>query len=110
MLKGDKKALHRAVKAFKRFQKRHCPHITEENDNGEWVFGGPFDRICKAYLSIIERYNPEKVLVSEALIRDMLYIIARDSECSHLLKATLKYPKWFEKLCSYSISTCYYNV
>ncbi len=110
MLKGDKKALHRAVKAFKRFQKRHYPHITEENDNGEWVFGGPFDRICKAYLSIIERYNPEKVLVSEALIRDMLYIIARDSECSHLLKATLKYPKWFEKLCSYSISTCYYNV
>ena len=110
MFKQDRLELHKAVKAFKRFQSRHYPHITEENDNGEWVFGGPFDRICKAYIAMVEQYNPEEIPVPETLIRDMLYIIARDSECSHLLKATLKYPKWFEKLCPYSVDTRYYNV
>ena len=105
----NRRMLHRAVKAFKRFQRRRYPHITEENDNGEWVFGGPFDRLCKAYMAVIEQYDPGTP-VPETLIRDMLYVIARDSECSHLLKATLKYPQWFEKLCPYSVNTCYYNV
>lgn len=108
MLKQDRLELHKAVKAFKRFQKRHYPRITEENDNGEWVFGGPFDRLCKAYLAIIERYEPNNA--AESMIYDMLYVIARDSECSHLLKVTLKYPKWFEKLCPYSVDSHYYNV
>lgn len=110
MPRRNRSRLHRAVKAFKRFQRRYYPHITEENDNGEWVFGGPFDRICKEYMTVIEQYDPEKISVPETLIRDMLYVIARDSECSHLLKATLKYPKWFEKLCPYSVNIRYYNV
>lgn len=108
MLRQDRRTLHKAVRAFKRFQKRHYPHITEEHDNGEWVFGGPFDRICRAYLAIVERYKPDGA--AEAMIYDMLYVIARDSECSHLLKATLKYPRWFEKLCRYGIDSRYYNV
>lgn len=31
--------LHRYVERFKAYQKKYDPHITEENDNGEWEIG-----------------------------------------------------------------------
>ena len=108
MFAKDAMTLHKRVIEFKHFQKKHYPQITEENDNGEWEIGyRQWDEMNSAYLDIIEKYMPESI--EEELIDDMLYIIARDSECSHLLIQTLQYPQWFEVLCRHSISTDYYN-
>jgi len=105
--KEDVLLLNKSVKAFKKFQKRYYPKVTEKNDNGEWVFGIQFNQMCSAYLTIIERHKAE--YASEALINDMLYVIARDNECSYLLVKTLDYPDWFEVLCRHSVKTDYYN-
>ncbi|MCM1494846.1 MAG: hypothetical protein NC089_03505 [Bacteroides sp.] len=108
MFQKDVRTLSKCVKAFQKFQKRYYPHITEEHDNGEWEIGiDQWDRMCSAYLKIIENYDAE--YAGEALIHDMLYVIARDSECSHLLVETLKYPEWFEVLCRHSVKSDYYN-
>lgn len=109
MLKKDVQTLHKSVRKFKRFQKRYYPQITEEHDNGEWEIGHTqWEDMNRAYLEIIEKYTTESV--GKELIDDMLYVIARDSECSHLLIRTLDYPQWFEVLCQHSISSDYYNV
>lgn len=108
MFQKDIQSLNKYIKAFQKYQKRYYPHITEENDNGEWEIGiDQWDRMCSAYLKIIENYNAE--CATEPLVNDMLYVIARDSECSHLLVETLKYPDWFEVLCRHSVKTDYYN-
>ena len=108
MLEKDVRTLHNLVKKFKRFQKQYYPKKTEENDNGEWEIGIPlWTEMNSAYLKIIENYHAESV--TQKLIDDMLYVIARDSECSHLLIETLDYPEWFELLCQHSIETDYYN-
>jgi len=41
--------LHRAVAAFKTYQRESFPEITEDNDNGEWVFGGEFDHMWASW-------------------------------------------------------------
>ena len=100
--------LHRVVEKFKKYQKRYYPYITEENDNGEWEIGIKlWDEMNSAYLTVIEIYEADCAVKS--LTDDMLYVIARDSECSHLLCETLNYAKWFELLCRRSIETGYYN-
>lgn len=108
MFKNDVRTLHKFVEEFKELQKRDYPEITEENDNGEWEIGCEFwDEMNSAYLEIIEKYTAESI--DKELAEDMLYVIARDGECSHLLIKTLNYPKWFEVLCRYSITTDYHN-
>lgn len=100
--------LHKSVEAFKAFQKRYYPQITEENDNGEWEIGlTQWDEMNSAYLKMIESGKPEAI--TDELLDDMLYVIARDNECSNLLIETLNYPDWFEPLCRRSIHTDYYN-
>lgn len=100
--------LHKSVEAFKTYQKQHYPQTTEENDNGEWEIGiREWDVMNSDYLWVIENIMPESS--TEELLDDMLYAIARDSECSHLLMETLDYPDWFEILCRHSIKTDYYN-
>lgn len=108
MFSEDVTRLHQRVNALKHFQKKHYPQMTEENDNGEWEIGlRQWDEMNRAYLKIIENYAPESP--DEALIDDMLYVIARDSECSHLFPALLQHPDWFEVLCRHSITTARYN-
>ncbi|MCI9082106.1 MAG: hypothetical protein HFI70_07320 [Lachnospiraceae bacterium] len=108
MFEKDIVTLHKQVMEFKRFQKKYYPQMTEENDNGEWEIGlRQWNEMNSTYLKIIENYIPESI--EENLIDDMLYVIARDSECSHLLIKTLQYPQWFEVLCRHSIATDYYN-
>lgn len=108
MFEDDVRILHKFVEKFKELQKRDYPDITEENDNGEWEIGCEFwNEMNSAYLEIIEKYEAESI--GKELAEDMLYVIARDSECSHLLVRTLNYPKWFEVLCRYSITTDYHN-
>lgn len=108
MLEKDAVTLHKQVMEFKRFQKKHYPQMTEENDNGEWEIGlRQWDEMNSAYLKIIENDIPESI--GEELIDDMLYVIARDSECSNLLIETLQHSQWFEVLCRHSVSTDYYN-
>lgn len=108
MFEKDVITLHKRVIKFKHFQMKHYPEVTEKNDNGEWEIGHrQWDEMNQAYLKIIEKYSTESI--EEELIDDMLYVIARDSECSSLLIQTLQYPQWFEILCRHSISTDYYN-
>ncbi len=108
MFADDINTLHKLVKKFKRFQKRYYPQITEENDNGEWEIGYKlWDEMNNAYLAIIEKYQAK--CIKKNLLNDMLYVIARDSECSNLLIETLEYPEWFEILCRHCIKTNYYN-
>lgn len=108
MFKEDVITLHKQVRKFKHIQKKYYPHITEENDNGEWEIGfRQWHEMNSTYLRIIEEYPPESI--DKKLIDDMLYVIARDSECSSLLIKTLQYPKWFEVLCQHSTTTGYYN-
>lgn len=108
MFEKDIMTLHQRVMEFKQFQKKNYPKMTEENDNGEWEIGyRQWDEMNCAYLNIIEKYTPESI--KEELIDDMLYVIARDSECSNLIIQTLQYSQWFEILCKRSIATNYYN-
>lgn len=107
MFENDVEMLNTYINEFKKYQKKYYPDITETNDNGEWVFGKEFDQMCSAYLKIIENYDAS--LATGRLINKMLYVIARDNECSHLLDVTLNYHRWFEILCRKSIKTDYYN-
>lgn len=110
MFEKDVLTLHKRVINFKQFQMRHYPQITEKNDNGEWEIGHrQWEEMNCAYLEIIEKYTTAAASIGEELIDDLLYVIARDSECSHLLIQTLQYPQWFETLCRHSITTEYYN-
>lgn len=104
MFAEDAMILHQQVIKFKQFQQKYYPQITEENDNGEWEIGHrQWEDMNRIYRKIIEQYAPESV--AQELIDDMLYIIARDSECSHLLIETLQHPQWFEALRRHSIAT-----
>ena len=108
MFEKDVDTLHKYVEKFKGYQKKYYPHITEETDNGEWEIGADYwKEMNTAYLNIVEKYSAE--CATENLLNDMLYVIARDSECSDLLEETLDYPEWFEILCRNSINTNYYN-
>ncbi len=99
--------LHRAVAAFKTYQRESFPEITEDNDNGEWVFGGEFDHMRAACLGVLE--NVPCAQAGDAVIDDMLYAIARDNECSSLMPDTLRRPEWFARLCQASLGTNYTN-
>ncbi|MDO4168250.1 MAG: hypothetical protein Q4D32_12670 [Eubacteriales bacterium] len=108
MFEQDVDLLHGYVERFRAYQKKYYPHITEENDNGEWEISADcWDEMNTAYLNIVETYGAESL--TEGLLDDMLYVIARDNECSHLLVKTLDYPDWFEVLCRHSINADYYN-
>lgn len=108
MFEEDVTRLHKCVNALKRFQRKHYPQVTEENDNGEWEIGHrQWDEMNLAFLQIIENYTLGSP--GEELIDDMLYVIARDSECSHLFRSILQRPEWFEILCRHSITTNRYN-
>ncbi len=108
MFEEDVMTLHKRVADFKCFQREYYPEVTEENDNGEWEIGyRQWDEMNDAYLKMIENEIP--ACVGKELIDDLLYVIARDNECSHLLIQTLQYPQWFEILCRHSVETEYYN-
>lgn len=101
------KALYSAAERFKKYQKRVFPEMTESNDNGEWVFGCEFDEMCRACLAIIK--NVPASYAGDGLIETMPYAIARDNECSYLIKEILHAPEGFAVLCRYSLKTDYQN-
>lgn len=81
--------------------------MTEDNDNGEWVFGFEFDHMRNAYLRVIN--NISTTQATEVLIDDLLYSIARDNECSSLMTDTLNRSEWFSLLCKSCLQTKYTN-
>ena len=100
--------LHISVETFKAFQKSNYPQVTEENDNGEWEIGlTQWEEMNSVYLKMIKNGKPEAM--TDELLDDMLYVIARDNECCDLLTETLNYPDWLELLCIRSIHTNYQN-
>lgn len=96
-------ALNKAVACFRRYQQDHFPKMTEELDNGEWVFGDEFDDMCRAYMAVLN--NVPSSDTQQQLLDDMIYAVARDSECSDLVAQTLDFPDWFAVLCEYSMKT-----
>lgn len=107
MLKNYELELHRSVEKFKNYQKKIFPAMTEDNDNGEWVFGFEFEHMRNAYLRVIN--NISTTQATEALIDDLLYSIARDNECSSLMADTLNRSEWFSLLCKSCLQTKYTN-
>lgn len=107
MLKNYEMELHRSVERFKNYQKKIFADMTEDNDNGEWVFGFEFDDMRNAYLRAIN--NIPSTQATAGLIDDLLYSLARDNECSSLIADTLHSPEWFPLLCKSCLQTKYTN-
>lgn len=107
MLGKYEKELHRAVAEFITYQQEVYPNMSEENDNGEWVFGDEFNDMRNAFLAVVE--NVSYVQATDVVIDDLLYAIARDNECCELVSETLNHPEWFAVLCQHSLQTDYTN-
>lgn len=112
----NEKILHEKVCEFKTWQKDNYPNVTEENDNGEWVFfekngewGTAYDEMTYEAVNFIKNNSAENI--SEQVIDDLLYSIARDSECSYIFEEIEKYEKWewFALLCRKCLQTNYIN-
>lgn len=52
---------------------------------------------------IIEKISLKEV--SEQMIDDILFGIARDNECSHIVRELLEYSEWYSLLCKKSLTT-----
>lgn len=75
------KRLHRSVIRFKEKANKVNPQWSENHDNGEWEFGlYEFDEMCNIIFMIIGKISPKEV--SEQMIDDILFGIARDNECN----------------------------
>lgn len=95
------------VKNFKRWAEKNYPDITEENDNGEWVFCDEFDEMIGFSLKILENIEAEDA--TPQLIDNLLFCIARDNDCLILINNLENYPQWFSVLCKASFKTNYIN-
>ena len=84
------------------------PQWSENHDNGEWEFGlYEFDEMCNIIFMIIGKISPKEV--SEQMIDDILFGIARDNECNSIVRELLEYPEWYSLLCKKALSTDYIN-
>lgn len=100
--------LHKSVLNFKKWAKKYYPHRTEDNDNGQWELGSrEFDEMCSRILKTIDALPRKKA--GREQIDDILYGIARDSECCMLVRELLSYPRWYSLLCKKSLDTGYTN-
>ncbi len=95
------------VENFKRWAEKNYPDITEENDNGEWVFCDEFDEMIGFSLKILENIEAEDA--TPQLIDNLLFCIARDNDCLSLIDNLENYPQWFSVLCKASFKTNYIN-
>lgn len=59
--------------------------------------------MCNIIFMIIEKISPKEV--SEQMIDDILFGIARDNECSHIVRELLEYSEWYSLLCKKSLYT-----
>lgn len=107
MFDSHKSKLHIKVNAFKEWAKSNYPTITEENDNGEWCFGYEFDEMVSEALYFVDKNPVEKA--DQQIIDDLLYVIARDNECSTVITELEKSTGWFSLLCRCSLKTDYVN-
>lgn len=112
----NEKILHEKVNEFKLWKEKNYPNITEETDNGEWEFLDKDDEWCDEFdemtgVAVDFIKNNSAKNVSEQVIDDLLYAIARDSECSYILEEIEEYEQWewFELLCRQCLNTNYIN-
>lgn len=102
------KELHKKVIKFKQIADKYYPNWNEKNDNGEWEIGlYEFDEMCNVIFEIIENISYDKA--SEQMLNDILFGIARDNECSRIVKKLIEYPKWYSVLCRKVLMTDYVN-
>lgn len=99
--------LHTKVNHFRCWAKTKYPQITEENDNGEWCFCTEFEEMIAEAIAFIEENATEKA--TQENIDDLLYVIARDNECSTIMTALEQHSEWFSLLCRCSLDTDYIN-
>lgn len=101
------KNLHIKVTAFQSWAKQNYPTMTEETDNGEWCFCWEFDDMCSYSLVVIRKVSADEA--TEQMIDDLLYVIARDNECSMVIGEIENNHQWFSLLCRRCINTNYTN-
>ena len=101
------KNLHKKAAAFKVWAKRNYPQITEETDNGEWCFCPEFDDMRSYSIAVINEVPAGEA--TEQIMDDLLYVIARDNECSLVIEILENYDQWFSLLCRRCINTDYTN-
>ena len=100
--------LHKSIIKFNKRADKIQPQWNEMNDNGEWEIGlNEFDEMCNIILEIIENVSYEET--SNQMIDDILFGIARDNECSHIMCELMEYPGWYSVLCKKSLVTNYIN-
>ena len=102
-----KSALHDSVQNFKKWVKEAYPNMTEQNDNGEYVYGAEYDDMISCVINTIEDTSPEDA--DAVTVDDMLYAIARDNESNVIADTLEDHPKWFSLLCRKSADTGYIN-
>lgn len=107
MFDCDERKLRTKVNNFKIWAKANYPEITEMNDNGEWCFCIEFNEMVLEAICFIEKNFAGKA--TQQIIDDLLYAIARDNECSTIMKELDKYSEWFSLLCRCSLNTAYIN-
>lgn len=101
------KNLHTKVTAFKLWAKQNYPQMTEKADNGEWCFCLEFDDMRSYSIAVINEVSADEA--TEQMVDDLLYVIARDNECSTVIEELEKCDHWFSLLCRCCINTEYIN-
>lgn len=100
--------LHKCIVRFIKRANKNYPNWSENHDNGEREIGlDEFDDMCNVIFEIIESTSCDEA--TEQMLDDILFGIARDSECSRIVGVLLKYPKWYACLCGKVLSTDYIN-
>lgn len=102
-----KNILQTKVNEFRIWAKTNHSEVTEYNDNGEWCFCDEFDEMISTAIQFIEKYPVDKT--TEQIINDLLYALARDSECGNIIGVLEKHDDWFSLLCRSSLKTEYRN-
>ena len=102
------KRLHESVCNFRKWAQINYPKWSEENDNGEWEIGSyEFEEMSGSILKIIRKTSYNEA--TSQMIDDILFGIARDSECSVIVNVLLDYPEWYSVLCKQCLKTDYIN-
>jgi len=95
-------ALLAEAEAFRAWQARRYPGKAPREIGGEWETAYPrMDQACRAFSRVLEEMEP--AAASEALLREMDYLLARDNEAEWIAGALTEYPDWFLTLCRYSV-------
>lgn len=92
------------INDFRCWQLKRFSDLPVSQMNGEWE--NEYDdwgKIYQSFRNVLSSVDPG--LANDALLDEMIYVIARDNECEILIDELIQYPRWFEVLCKRSLQT-----